>query len=212
MTDSEETKPVISEPTHQDDFYQKVLQASKKEYTSVEIKQNQQKWERFVQPEKPGNKINDFPNYFYAGFWIRLWAFLIDMICIVSITTATIDVIFHLFQWQMSTAMFSVYGLLSLAIYLAYFTLMTKLNHGQTVGKMLFGIRVVCHTEEELSWQTVLIREVAGRFVLQVNPLLSLGYLPAAFTKRKQHVIDYFTDTSVVTLNMIKAFNNQAQL
>jgi len=30
------------------------------------------------------------------------------------------------------------------------------------------------------------------------------------FTKEKQHAGDYFSETSVVTINLIKAFNKQA--
>jgi len=210
MKPLEKKQPNTSD--HPDDFYQQVLASFKeKEYTEEEIKQKQTAWQRLVEPPKE-SLINDFPAYFYAGFWIRLWAFLIDILCVAAITEILINVIFRALHLSMSSSLFSLYGLLSISIYLAYFTLLTKLNHGQTIGKMIFGIRVIGLKEEELSWQTVLIREVACRFILQANPFLYLGYLPAAFTKRKQHVGDYLTDTSVVTLNMIKAFNKQVQI
>lgn len=81
---------------------------------------------------------------------------------------------------------------------------MTKMNHGQTIGKMAFGIRVVCFKEEELSWQTVLIREGACRFILR-GSFFMIGYLITIFTPNKQHIGDYFSDTSVVTLNLLAA-------
>ncbi|EOT29178.1 RDD family protein [Enterococcus saccharolyticus] len=202
------------QPTHYhpDDFYQQVLTSFKdKDYTEEEIEQKQAAWQRFEEPMKK-SVVNDFPTYFYAGFWIRFWAFLIDMLCITAITKILLDVGFRALNLSMSPELFSVYGLLSISIYLAYFTLLTKLNRGQTIGKMIFGIRVIGLNEEELSWQTVLVREVACRFALQANPFLYVGYLPTAFTKRKQHAGDYLTDTSVVTLNMIKAFNKQVQV
>ncbi|MFU1845165.1 RDD family protein, partial [Enterococcus faecium] len=59
------------------------------------------------------------------------------------------------------------YGIASLAIYLTYFVLLTKLNSGQTIGKMIFGIRVVSFEEKELSWQTIFIRECICRFILK---------------------------------------------
>ena len=95
-----------------------------------------------------------------------------------------------------------------MVIYLAYFVLLTKLNHGQTIGKMIFGIRVVGFDETELSWSTVLVREGACRFILKF-PLLFIGYLPVIFSKKKQHIGDYFSNTSVVTINLIKAFNQE---
>lgn len=110
----------------------------------------------------------------------------------------------NLFGWTKSTELLSVYGSLTLLIYLAYFILLTKLNQGQTIGKMVFGIRVICFNEEELSWQTVLIREGACRFVLR-GSFFMIGYLVTIFTANKQHIGDYFSDTSVVTINLLAA-------
>ncbi len=212
-TTDKSVEPSDNQPhteSHPDDFYQQVLGSFKEEYSEAEIQAKQKNWQKFEEPVEQV-VFNDFPEYFFAGFWMRLWAFVVDLLCITGITSIAIDWIFQLFNWEMSTAVFSAYGLLSLLIYLAYFTLLTKLNQGQTIGKMIFGIRVISFTEEELSWETVLIRETACRFILQAYPLFLLGYLPAAFTGKKQHTGDYFADTSVVTLNMIKAFNKQAQ-
>ncbi|MGX7196169.1 RDD family protein [Enterococcus olivae] len=215
MTNNEEQENAKKavQSNHPDDFYHQVLGSFKeKEYTEEEVREKQQDWERYEEPEMKKINHNDFPEYFYAGFWIRFWAFCIDLICISAIGSLTITIFFRLFQWPISSASFSIYGLMSLAIYLAYFSVLTKLNRGQTIGKMVFGIRVICFNEEELSWHTVLVREIACRFVFQANPFLYMGYLAAAFTKRKQHAGDYLADTSVVTLNMIKAFNKQAQI
>lgn len=172
------------------------------------VKERQQNWRRF-EPDPEEYKRNIFPDYFYAGFWIRLWAFLVDLLCIGAITNSTIGLGYRVITGaDPSGGFLSFYGLSSLLIYVAYFTLLTKLNHGQTIGKMLFGIRVVSLTDSELSWTTVILRETVCRFTLKY-PLLMLGYLPAAFSKRKQHVGDFFCDTSVVTLNLISAFNKE---
>ncbi|WP_159722949.1 RDD family protein [Enterococcus sp. CSURQ0835] len=152
-----------------------------------------------------------YPDYFFAGFWIRLFAYVIDLLCISAITTILLGTIFNLAGLTRGSGTFSLFGLLSLVIYLAYFALLTKYNHGQTIGKMIFGIRVVCFTEEQLSWATVLVREVACRFILKTPPFI-LGYLITIFTPNKQHLGDYFADTSVVTLNLIKAQQESGEL
>lgn len=162
-----------------------------------------------IQEEVP-QKINDFPNYFYAGFWTRLLAFWVDLICISIVTGGTIGLVYKIQGFETSHSLITVYGITSLNIYLAYFTLLTKLNDGQTLGKMIFGIKVVSLEEETLSWQTVLIREGVCRFILQTF-ILGLGYLVAAFTPKKQHVGDYFSGTSVVIINMVKASNNETK-
>ncbi|MGY3771216.1 RDD family protein [Tetragenococcus solitarius] len=195
----------------QKNFYQKVLTSFKaEEYTEDEIAQKKSEWKQYEERADKKHYANDFPNYFFAGFWIRLFSFVIDLLCIHAITTVVLDTTFSWLEMTRSTEFFSVYSLLSLFIYLAYFTLLTKLNRGQTVGKMIFGIRVICLTEKSLSWKTVFIRETFARFILQFNPLLYLGYLPTVFTHKKQHLADYFADTSVVTINLIQAFNQKA--
>lgn len=203
-------------PSHPDDFYQQVLSSFEKEaYTEETIKDNQQAWQHFEEPDRQVAQaplINDFPNYFFAGFWIRLFAFVIDLSVIHSITAITIGSVYRLSGLSIGTHPFGLYQLVSLAIYLAYFVLLTKYNHGQTVGKMIFGIRVISFREAQLSWQTVLIRELCGRYVLQFYWLFYVGYLPTIFSKNKQHAADYFADTSVVTINLIKAFNKHADV
>lgn len=149
-------------------------------------------------------QFHHYPDYFYAGFWVRFFAYLIDLLCISAITGILLGLPASLFGLTKSSELFSIYGFLALLLYLAYFILLTKLNHGQTIGKMIFGIRVICFTENELSWQTVLIREGACRFVLR-GSIFMLGYLVTIFTPNKQHIGDYFSDTSVVTLNLLAA-------
>lgn len=188
-------------------FYDKVLNSFKEEeFTEEEIRQKQSKWKRHESKPKKVSYTNDFPAYFFAGFWIRGFAFMVDLLCITAIKAIFLSNIFAFFQLEESL----LYDGMGVVLYLAYFTLMTKLNYGQTIGKMIFGIRVICMTEEDLSWKTVLIRETFGRYILQVNPLCYLGYLPVIFTKRKQQTIDLLTDTSVVTLNLIQAFDQKA--
>ncbi|MBF8808151.1 MAG: RDD family protein [Enterococcus lacertideformus] len=190
-------------------FSQKVLQSFRENPLSEdEIKVKQQQWEKYTKDIPASTNVNDFPNYFYAGFWIRLGAFLIDLVCIGSITRLTLGITTNLEWLAATTSYLSFYGFTALLIYLGYFILLTKLNHGQTIGKMIFGIRVICLDEAELSWATVLVREGACRFILKF-PLLFIGYLLTIFTQKKQHIGDYFSNTSVVTLNLIKAFNQE---
>lgn len=190
-------------------FYDRVLGSFEEEpYTAEEVIHKQKRWQKFNFIDRGTPKYHDFPDYFYAGFWTRLCAFLVDLICIGAIQNILLNTIFNLTGWQKQDGLFTVYGFLSVVIYLAYFILLTKMNNGQTIGKMIFGIQVVSFDEPELSWETVLVREGACRFILK-SPWLMLGYLPTAFSKRKQHAGDFVCNTSVVTLSMIRAFNQQ---
>lgn len=151
-----------------------------------------------------------YPNYFYAGFWIRCFSFIVDLICISVIITSTIGVMYKIQGLETSNSLMTIYGIVSLIVYLSYFTLLTKWNNGQTLGKMIFGIKVISFDEEELSWQTVLIRECVCRFILKTF-IFGVGYLVTVLNPKKQHVGDYFSDTSVVIINMVKASNNEVK-
>ncbi len=87
--------------------------------------------------------------------FIRMFAFLVDLLCIGAITRLTLGIAKNLGWLNFSDSYLSIYGFTALLIYLAYFILLTKFNHGQTIGKMIFGIRVISFDEEELSWSTV---------------------------------------------------------
>ena len=79
--------------------------------------------------------------------------------------------------------------------------LFRSLNDGQTLGKMIFGIKVVALHEDSLSWKTVLVREGFGRYLQKAILIL---YTIAIFTPHKQHFVDLLTDTSVVTINFLR--------
>ncbi|WP_368252109.1 RDD family protein [Enterococcus sp. 2201sp1_2201st1_B8_2201SCRN_220225] len=185
-------------------FFNEKEVLGRKKAKGTELKRLQQKWQPYEEPEgeQPG-----FPRYFYAGFWMRSFAFVLDLLCISAIQTSTVGLVYSLLGLADTGNYFGLYNLFCIGIYLAYFTLLTKFNHGQTIGKMAFGLRVVS-VKGELTWGTILIRETVCRFILMGFPLI-IGYLPAAFSKYKQHVGDYFSETSVVTVNLIKAFNKE---
>lgn len=144
-------------------------------------------------------RFNDYPDYFYAGFFIRLFAFTTDVILIGALS--------YLFLFFLHDSL--VKTVLSLSIYLLYFILMTKFTNGQTLGKMIFGIRVIAINEEKLSWTTILVREGFGRYLQKV---LWIMYSLTIFTRYKQHVVDFLTDTSVVTENYLRLLESTTEL
>ncbi|MGX7418804.1 RDD family protein [Carnobacterium gallinarum] len=170
--------------------------------------------EKQVNDDLEKRPFHRYPNYFYAGFWLRLFAYLVDLVVIQSIGRMAVNNMFTAFQLPKDTGSFSYYSLAHLGVYLLYFILITKLTNGQTVGKMIFGLRVVCFKEEKLSWGTVIIREGFCRYILSVNiagfNLFQGLYLVLLFTPQKQHVGDLLSDTSVVSENLVKASKLEA--
>jgi uncharacterized RDD family membrane protein YckC len=131
-----------------------------------------------------------------AGFWTRLYAYLIDLIAVGALTSILITPLFSALGISTGLDWIGI-QLTSIGLLGAlYFAIMTKV-WSQTLGKMIVGLRVIQADGEALTWSTVLIREIAGRFISQLFGL-HLGYLWGAFHPKKQTWHDQFVDTFVI--------------
>jgi len=132
----------------------------------------------------------------YAGFWTRLWAYTIDLLVLSAISGIIIKPIFRVAGWEITNPsffLFSTYKVTILILLLLYFSLMTKYLQ-QTVGKMIMGIRVAAKDGGNLTWGSVIFREVIGRFI---SKMLVIPYLLILFMPRKEALHDLFADTIV---------------
>ncbi|ANU12707.1 hypothetical protein B481_1251 [Planococcus halocryophilus Or1] len=130
-----------------------------------------------------------------AGFWVRFWAYLIDLLVVAALTSILVKPVFALSGLETTNMpWYGPFAVVSAVIFYGYFVLMTKF-FGQTVGKMIMGIRVVSLKSDNLSIMTLLFREWIGRFIsVTILPL----YWIVGFTPLKQGVHDYIADTTVV--------------
>ncbi|MHA6260672.1 RDD family protein [Sporosarcina sp. CAU 1771] len=132
-----------------------------------------------------------------AGFWIRFWAYSIDLLIIYAISGILIKPLFRVADLSVSSPIFlffNTYKITALIMLLLYFALMTKFFQ-QTIGKMIFGVKVVSNNGEKLTWGAVVFREVFGRFI---SKMLLIPYLLPVFMPRKEALHDLFADTYVV--------------
>lgn len=131
----------------------------------------------------------------YAGFWMRFWAYLLDLIIIGSIERLIVNPLFRVMEIPLvEFNMFAPVSIASAVIFYLYFVLMTK-YFNQTLGKMVFGIKVIDLKNDKLTWGTILFREWIGRFI---SATVVIGYIIVAFLPKKQGLHDLFTDTSVI--------------
>lgn len=140
----------------------------------------------------------------YAGFFVRLIAYGIDML-IASIAVAAVKLPFSIAASNgagfLKSNFIFTYSFLDVLGYVgiaAYFVLLTYFAH-TTVGKILFHLEVSC--EREWSFVNVLYRETVGRFL---SSLLNIGYLAVIVQKEKQGFHDMLCDTHVVYKNMFQ--------
>jgi len=131
----------------------------------------------------------------YAGFWMRFWAYLLDLIVIGSVNRMIINPVFRAMDVSLiEDGIISPIAIATAVVFYLYFVLMTK-YYGQTLGKMVFGLKVVELSGNRLSWGTVIFREWIGRFI---SATLMILYLIVAFSKKKQGLHDMFADTTVI--------------
>lgn len=137
-------------------------------------------------------KINEVK---YAGFWMRFWAYLLDLIVIGSVNRLLIYPTFRALDLDLDAlSMFAPISIATAITFYAYFVLMTKF-FGQTLGKMVFGLKVVNLKGNQLSWGTILFREWIGRFI---STTVWITYAIVAFLPKKQGLHDLFSDTTVI--------------
>ncbi|PYZ93763.1 hypothetical protein CR194_11455 [Salipaludibacillus keqinensis] len=133
----------------------------------------------------------------YAGFWIRFWAYLVDLIIVSSLTGILLVPFYLLLNVnELTWGVFTLGGFLSTVTAFGYFTLMTKYFR-QTLGKLIFGIKVYSYENSHLSWLDVVFREIVGRFIHQSLVFTNLLYLIVPFSSEKRGIHDRLGHTFV---------------
>lgn len=145
----------------------------------------------------------------YAGFWVRLAAYVMDSLIvfgglaivrlvlgIVSLITGgsvfSENILFH----------YTLGDILLYVLQVLYFILCTYYT-GTTLGKKALNLRVVCADgEEKLSFLNVVYRETIGRFLCGMT--MGIGYIMVGIDQEKKGLHDMLCDTRVVYLKKIK--------
>jgi uncharacterized RDD family membrane protein YckC len=133
--------------------------------------------------------------YQYAGFWMRFWAYLLDLLVIGSVNRIIVYPVFRLLDVPVNDShLFAPVSITTAILFYAYFVLMTKFFR-QTLGKMVFGLKVISLNDRKLKWSTIIFREWIGRFI---SGSILILYIIIGFLPKKQGVHDLFADTTVI--------------
>lgn len=138
----------------------------------------------------------------YAGFYVRLSAYIIDCIIVgIPLLIIRIPKLFLYFfnpDALLAKPILFKFSALDIVIYLlglTYFILMTYYCEG-TLGKKMLRIKVCSATEEKLSLVTIIYRESIGRYLSAL--ILYIGYIMIGIDSKKRALHDILSDTSVV--------------
>lgn len=138
----------------------------------------------------------------YAGFFVRLAAFLADML-LISVFLLMIRIPYWIFilltDWNPlgTRVLFELtcWDILKYVIVASYFVTFAY-TAGATLGKMIFHLRIVSSDGEKLSFLTVLYRETIGRYLS--SAILLMGYFLIAADTEKKGLHDTLCDTRVI--------------
>ena len=144
----------------------------------------------------------------YAGFWVRLAAYVIDSIIvffgllfvrlflsgIMSVLSDTWiggNILFH----------YTLKDILLYGFQVLYFILCTYLT-GTTLGKRAMNLRVVSADGQKLTILNVVYREMIGRFLCSLS--VGIGYIIAGVDREKRGLHDILCDTRVIYAKRVK--------
>ena len=125
----------------------------------------------------------------YAGFWLRFLALVID-----SLIFVLAGVILGFFVGKITGSA----KILDIPLFIAswlYYALMESSPRQATIGKMVLGISVT-----NLSGNRISFGRATGRYFAKIisGIILSIGYIMAAFTAKKQALHDIIASTVVI--------------
>ena len=145
----------------------------------------------------------------YAGFWRRFVAYLIDyalLTIVIYILAMILGMTAGIGSMAAETdetgilALTSVFGGFFLMLFILlpwlYYSLLESSAKQGTLGKMALGLRVVDYEGRRISFG-----RATGRYFAKIisGLILSIGYIMAGFTAKKQALHDMMASTLVVT-------------
>ena len=142
----------------------------------------------------------------YAGFWVRLVAFIIDRIILTVFSFVFglgIGVLFGIGivlsgvdeSWAFDVIMDIISVIFAIVVSWIYFAVMESSSKQATLGKMLLGIKVTDMDNKRITFGRASIR-FFGKFLSGL--LLGIGFLMIGFTEKKQGLHDKLAGCLVV--------------
>lgn len=137
----------------------------------------------------------------YAGFWIRLIALIVDGILIMLVMMPINNALYPAYTTIAGTGWkwgvnFQGPAYWTQQIIFWLYAILTTVYLGGTVGKLLFGLRVVNIEGQKISFGAAALREIVGKFISMM--VILIGFIWVAFDGKKQGWHDKLAKTYVV--------------
>ena len=132
----------------------------------------------------------------YAGFWIRCCAYCVDFFVVFAISYLVGIVLGVFFATAgLQDVLAPIAGFLGVIVRWAYYVYMTY-DYEATLGKKLFGLRVISASNEQVDLGQIFLRETVGKIASAV--IFGIGFLMVGFNNKKEGLHDKIGKTRVV--------------
>jgi uncharacterized RDD family membrane protein YckC len=139
------------------------------------------------------------PQFHYAGFWLRFWAYLIDCLILGLLPILISLIIAPLFFTGVAALAFLGIWIFIVPVMLAegwlYYALMESSSYQGTLGKRALGLKVTGMSGEPITFGSATIRYFCK---LLSALMLHIGFIMAAFTEKKQALHDIIASCLVI--------------
>jgi uncharacterized RDD family membrane protein YckC len=146
--------------------------------------------------------FQDFQTPPYAGFWIRVLAYLIDCLVMMAVSCPVgillgVGVVATGADQNSDSAILTngFSNVISLLIGWLYFSLLESSSWQATIGKKVLGLKVI-----DLHGNRISFGRATGRYFAQIlsGMICFIGYVMVAFTEKKQGLHDMVAGTLVI--------------
>lgn len=138
----------------------------------------------------------------YAGFFVRLAAYIIDWLIVgIALLAVRIPIWFSSVAYPGNLLVrdfifkYSIADIVTYLLTVTYFVLLTYYT-GRTLGKRLLQLRVISEEDRPMTFFEVVYRETVGKFLSGV--ILGVGYLMIGIDRKKRGIHDLLADTNVI--------------
>ncbi len=133
------------------------------------------------------NNIKTTSTIKYAGFWVRVAAYCIDVLVLIGFELL-------IFCFYFVTGSFALGAIIFSIVILFYAPTMIVLYQA-TLGKMAVGLRVERSNGERVGFGRAFLREI---LIALSGYILFIGFITIPFTEKRQGLHDIILDTVVV--------------
>ena len=135
-------------------------------------------------------------NHEYAGFWVRLWAALIDsFILFMFFFFLGFSMGFLDFELSQKLSQNTLFNLAVNSVFLLFSIIFWIKMDGKTPGKKVMKIKIV----DEMTFENISVKQsIIRAFSYILSSILLIGYIMVAFTEKKQGLHDKLAGTVVI--------------